>query len=87
MEHRKIVAAAINLNGFIHTLPAPARHHDIIRYLAHDMKLPTPIMGDQGFMDEGGRFLMRKAAARIAIKNGQIAKLIAPPNLYSEDLW
>lgn len=83
----KIVAAAINIGGKFHTLPAPARHHDIIKYCADELKLPQPILGEQGFMDDTGRFLMRKAASRIAKEAGQIEKLKWPPYLYSEDLW
>lgn len=82
-----IKAAAINIDGVIYTLPAPARHHDIISHCADVLKLNTPIMGEQGFIDDTGKFLMRRYAANIAMREGQITKLMSPPYLYSEDLW
>lgn len=42
---------------------------------------------EQGFLLNNGRFAMRKAAAALAVRNGQIDAPKWPPNLYSEDLW
>lgn len=81
-----IVAAAIRINGNVYGLPAPARHHDIIRYLA-DGRIEPPIRGEQGFIDDGAGFVGRKEAAVIALEEGQVKQLIAPPNLFSEDVW
>lgn len=86
-EALKVVAAAIiDHKGVPVSLPPPARHHTIIRFLA-ERGDPTPIMGEQGFLLSDGRFCRRKPAARVAIKAGQIEALKWPPNLYSEDLW
>lgn len=38
-------------------------------------------------MTSAGRFVEREEAARIASMAGQVSKLSAPPNLFSEDLW
>ena len=79
--------AAIAINGRVFSLPRPKRHHDIINYLAEIERLPTPIGGEQGFVDSELGFVDRNAAGRIAIDAGQIEKLKWPPQLFSEDLW
>lgn len=86
---RKIVAAAIfTPDREIVSLPAPARHHNIIRHIVDNMGYDSVGYGfEQGFIDNDGVFLRRKPAARIAKKAGQIEELAHPPNLYSEDLW
>ena len=93
----KIVAAAIKKDGVIWTLPRPARHHNIIfamndvgKSKARENKTSFLIEahGKQGFIDGEGNFLNREDAAKRAILCGQLTKpLIAPPNLFSEDLW
>jgi hypothetical protein len=79
-------AAILGHNGDIWSLPRPARHHHVIKFMAESGE-PTPINGEQGFVLSDGRFVMRKAAAYLALKNGQIKSLKWPPNLYSEDIW
>lgn len=82
----KIIAVAINAFGVINSLPAPARHGDVLRKLA-DFN-PLVVRGDaQGFLTSTGRYVNRRDAARIALAAGQTAKLTAPPELFSEDLW
>ena len=81
-----IIAAAIFQEGVICSMPQPARHHDIIQGLVR-MGLPTPIRGLQGFLTYTGDFLDRTDAAKVALDGGQITKLMAPPQLYTEDLW
>lgn len=82
----KIVAVAIRHKGLIVTLPAPARHGDVLHPLyAITGELVGP--GDQGFMTSTGRFVGRRAAAGIAINAEQILEPKWPPDLYSEDLW
>lgn len=70
----RIVASAIRLDSVTYT---GLRHHQIIGYLA-DAGFPTPIGGEQGFIDDQGRFLSRKEAADLALKSGQVAKLLFP---------
>lgn len=79
-------AAILGHDGKVWMLPAPARHHDIIRHMVENGE-PTPITGEQGFVLNDGRFVMRQAAARVAINAGQTESLKWPPNLYSEDIW
>ena len=78
-----IIAAACVIDGEVVSLPAPARHHDIIR------RWPKPkhSHGEQGFIDDKLGFVSRREAAGIALEQGQIEALKWPGQLYSEDLW
>lgn len=84
----RIVAAAIkDEHGIINTMPAPARHHDLIRAMAErgDKK---PIGGEQGFITSTGRFAWRKPAKRIAREAGQLLDRASDSDqLFSEDVW
>lgn len=80
-------------NGKIYFLPAPNRHHNVLRLmmsLIKDREYDTKI---QGFLDEDGNFLNRKDAYLVAVDSGQLDRSRHPPNsyngneLYSEDLW
>jgi hypothetical protein len=66
-----IVAAAIRQNGLVWT---GRRHAEIISTMI-DAGLPTPIIGEQGFVDDKDNFLDRHAAAEHAIACGQIPGL------------
>lgn len=87
--YHKIVAVAIrDTDGTIYTLPQPARHHHVIRMMVEEHNRPTPIIGEQGFLDESGRFLNRKQALYTANKNNQVIEKHPPVNLLlSEDVW
>lgn len=80
----RIVAAAILRGDLTCSLPAPARHHDIIRTMAM-AGFSTPIGGRQGFLTSEGRFVGRNEAAGIAHAAGQTQRPLA--NLHSEDVW
>lgn len=82
-----IVAAAIQRNGLVFTLPQPARHHDIIHAMG-EAGLAAPINGAQGFLTSNGNFVDRELAGRIARMMGQIKRLrFHERELFSEDLW
>ncbi len=87
-DDKTITHVAINYRntGRIFSLPKPYRHHDLIQVIA-SLGEPTPVNGTQGFLLGSGEFVMRKAAARIAVSSGQCRELQAPPSLFSEDLW
>lgn len=81
--------ACRDTEGRIWSLPRPFRHHDVLRVMreygaTEDEDNPF----SQGFLDESGRYLHRKAAYLSAVANGQIkgGKLIGSV-LTSEDLW
>lgn len=78
---------AIRYGMRVWSLPAPYRHHHIfsvMRYLGEEVKGD----GEQGFLDDSGRFIRRSAAKLVAQVNGQLknGKTIAHI-LTSEDLW
>ena len=84
-----IIAAAINIDGDIYALPAPKRHHDIIRHLI-DRGLPPPIQGDQGFIDDELGFVDRDIAYLRARDEGQLIGNLDQSRgavLFSEDVW
>lgn len=82
-----IVAAAIlDANGNARSLPSPARHGDVMKHMLR-IGFEPPITGEQGFLLTTGEFLTREAAAKHALATGQVTKLMAAPDLYSEDLW
>lgn len=89
-HNRRVVAAAINRNnsGEIVSLPAPARHHNIVAFI-NEKYGDFPVRGEQGFILDDGSFVMRKPALRIAENAGQLIKEPVAPGhgLFSEDVW
>lgn len=82
----RIVAAAMVFRGVTCTLPAPARHADIIRAIAeHIPQSEWPVHGDQGFITSEGRFVGRNVGMEIARDAGQTDSTSG--TLYTEDLW
>ncbi len=80
-------AAIMGYDGIAYSLPRPARHNDVIQHMVA-LGHPTPISGEQGFLLNDGRFVRRKAAAYVAIRNGQCDKVELPGiGLLSQDLW
>jgi hypothetical protein len=82
-----ITHVAIAYKGKIHSLPAPNRHHHVIRMIG-GMGGPH----EEGFLDSDGRFFGRIAAMELVKDNGQLkrrpgANHYQGPELYSEDLW
>ncbi|WP_011578690.1 MULTISPECIES: hypothetical protein [Chelativorans] len=66
----RIVAVAVQLDEFVLSLPAPARHEDLYAGVHRATgALPTP--DQQGFLTSKGRFVKRHAARDIAIAAGQ----------------
>lgn len=74
------------------SMPSPARHHHLLHALAtlglHEREV------EQAFLLSDGTWADRKRALEIATAAGQLVKNpdaasspIAPPNLFSEDLW
>jgi hypothetical protein len=82
-----IVSAALKMdNGAVVSLPAPARHGDVIAVLSRlGLSGAVGLDAEQGFLTSGGTFAHRRLAHRIAFKAGQIASMEG--ELYSEDLW
>ena len=90
-DKRKIVAAALRTKaGLVVSLPAPARHHNIIFYMISEGYIKDEVLAsDHGFLTNDGGWVRRQLALRIAKEAGQLlAEPIAPhAGLFSEDLW
>ena len=84
---RHISAVAVRFQGRIYGLPAPNRHHHILRLIRAEHGKTRPNV--QGFLDNRGKFLSRKDAMRVARKANQVYDPTRDrsPLLYSEDLW
>ena len=85
----RVVAVAIrDEKGVIHTQPAPARHHDVIRMMSREgLRVMGPDI-EQGFLLSDGRFCRRKPAKRIAERAGQLLpRAMNLAELFSEDVW
>lgn len=86
--HRRVVCAAcISGNGVIVVSP---RHGDTLcrAGFAQIGERPLTGPGQQGFIDQWGRFMDRKEAWRVAEAAGQILyEVSSPGTLYSENLY
>jgi hypothetical protein len=89
-----IIAAAIEFGDLVLHLPAPHRHHHIMRLLHYyfDGRAHTSYADEvQGFLTDKGEFLNRIDAMQHALAAGQTLTRRAGGydglELYSEDLW
>lgn len=85
VQYPRITHVAIRYAGETWRLPAPNRHHHVIRAIG-GIKGPDV----QGFADENGTFLNRRHAMTLAMLNGQLNRRpggYQGPELFSEDLW
>lgn len=85
----RIVAAAVRDGaGVIHSLPAPARHHNVLQSMPDFRGRHA---AEQGFLTSNGEFADRITALRIAMAAGQVVGRTPSgyngPELFSEDLW
>lgn len=83
-----ITHVAIIYDGKLYSLPKPNRHHHII----HQIHLETgdmDIFGEQGFLDDQGKFLDRASALIHARECGQLLpeRPLWDDWLYSENIW
>ena len=86
-ERTRLTRVAIRFQGKVYSLPAPNRHHHVIReILIQNPDVRTVSNDEQGFLDESGRFLTRSQALVSAKMFGQLR---CEPRgiLTSEDLW
>ena len=91
-EREHIVAAAIEIEGLVVSLPQPARHgHVHASCNAAGIPHEVYLRGTQGFLTNTGRFVNRVMAKHIAHRAGQ--PQMRPESeqhqrdLFSEDLW
>lgn len=83
---RGIVAAACQVDGLTFSLPAPARHHDVLWSMR---SVGVKGIEVQGFLDHRGVFVGRRAAMIVAHNWGQVSPDEFDPDgeLFSEHLW
>ena len=83
-----IVRAAIKVNGVVYIGAKGKRHDSVIHDIVNIHKLPSPVGGVQGFVDNKHKFLDRHEAAKHAFKCGQLpGDKECPDIIMSEDLW
>jgi len=86
-----ITHVAIHFRGQVWSLPAPSRHHDVIRLIVERSGADRVDThgDDQGFLDADGRYLTRRQALISARANDQmrVDRPVWHNELYSENLW
>lgn len=88
MEQIRIVAAAMRVGDLTISMRPPARHHDLIKWIAEHFGSEIIHPDDQGFLDSNGDFRERRQAKVIARDAGQLLPDADRDGLlYSEDVW
>lgn len=85
----KITHVAIVFEGKTYSLPEPYRHDNVVYVIAR-LTGECDVHGEQGFLDESGRFLTRKQALHVALYNDQVkdlSRVVSSFGLSSEDVW
>lgn len=86
----RIVGVALTLDKTLPParLPAPKRHHDLIKRLSVlGVSEKRMTQATQGFITVSGEFLDRAQAREAAIRTGQAPDPAHARHLFSEDLW
>jgi len=85
----KIISVALRFpSGVLATLPAPARHSELVRQLMIDRLATDRVLGaEKGFICCSGNFLDRRKACHVALRSGQVTHPIVPNHLHSDDIW
>ncbi len=87
-----ITHVAIRFQGKIWSLPAPNRHHNVVRHIVEQTGVTSVDAreDDQGFLIDGTRYVRRKQALRHALDTGQCKSNALGARLgklFSEDVW
>ncbi len=91
-----ITHVAIRFRNKVYSLPAPNRHHDVIRMIVETEGVDRVDSNGnddpdnwQGFLDENGTYYNRKQALIHAMVNNQVKEpdMIRCGMLFSEDVW
>jgi hypothetical protein len=84
----RIERVAIKTPSGVWSLPCPPNSHYVVAVWMAKSGIEFPLMNDQGFVTDSGRFVEREEAMRIAIDSGQVSKerYSADDELFSEDL-
>lgn len=85
---RVVAAAVLTSDGLVHTLPPPARHHNIVYSLARFFDHPSCASDEQGFLLSDGSFCLRRPAKIVArAANQLLSRASELEELFSEDVW
>lgn len=86
-----ITHVAIRRGAATFSLPAPNRHHHVLRAMYEAGADPKGEDGEvQGFLDDAGAFLTREEAYRAVVGTPELKRRAGGydgPLLFSEDLW
>lgn len=86
----RVVAVACRAGELVLTLPAPARHHNVLRLMT-ELELFPASPKDQGFLLSDGSYADRRRALKVATAAGQVFPRkpgqYNGPELFSEDVW
>lgn len=84
-----ITHVAILHKGKIFSLPAPYRHHNVIKLISEQTGDRVHADSEQGFLDDQGRFFRRKPALVEAQRCQQLLSraTCSGGQLFSEDVW
>lgn len=88
-SNKAITHVAIIFCGKVWSLPAPNRHHNVIRMIATKLNITHIDAHHEGFLDSQGNYLTRKHALKVAKDVGQLLNDVdvIGDELYSENLW
>lgn len=90
-EREVIIGSAIRaIDGTVFVVLKPGRHHHVVDLMHEYEQSELFITGntcDQGFMTNTNRYLSRKEARDLHLRNNPDAKTSLPTEIYSEDLW
>ncbi len=87
MSVELIDRAAIALGDDVFALPQPARHDNVLAMMVNVFGIKPPVKGVQGFLTTHRRFVTRKEAALLALRQGQVKQVKYHPFLHCEDIW
>lgn len=86
----RITGVAIRNGTTVRSMPAPNRHHNVMREI-EALGKSVELHGEQGFCTDRRRFVSREEALLIALAAGQMKPRLPGqydgPKLFSEDVW
>lgn len=78
------------LTDKVYSLPKPNRHNHVMKMMVEQFNHSKPVIGRQGFLVDGERFVNRQEAFKIVLESGQLKypfETNGDEELFSEDVW
>jgi hypothetical protein len=87
VDKEHITRVAVVYNNTVYSLPAPDRHHHVLRVIYKEHQTSSP--HKSGFLNNMGVYLTRQQALTVALAAGQVKdpNNVHAGKLFSEDLW